>query len=230
MTNELSTEINEAALAHISQAQTAYERATALIVSDQPQYNEAGDFIAELKSYKKKLDAERHDITDPLDVAKKKILAKFKPHIEAIDAAISSINTKMVNFFRAQEKIRIEAEAKAAEKARKEQEKLQKRAEKAADKGQDEKADGLNQQASMVTAAPVEPTATKQTASTTMVTTYKALVFDKLALIEAVAKGDESMELLEVNQVALNKMATAQKESMKIAGVKVISNQTVRSK
>ena len=230
MTTELNTELTEQALKHISDAENAYQNATVLVVSNQDEYETAGDIIAGLKKWKGDLETERKSLVKPLNDVVKKLNAKFKPHTDKIDLSIKQVNSKMTEFFRIEEKKRLDAEAKAAEKARKEQDKINERARKQAEKGNHEKAEALQEQALNVQPKAVEPTANKQTSKTTMVTTWKAQVYDKLALIEAVAKGDASMELLEVNQSALNKLASAQKDSMNLPGVKAISNQNIRSK
>lgn len=230
MTDNIPVELTESAQLQITKAEEALSRATAITVKTETDYNEAGDFIADLKSYKNALEKERKDITGPLDQAKKKIMAKFRPHVDNIDQAIRAINNKMTAYYREQETKRLKAEAEAAEKARKERERLEDRARKASEKGQEEKAEALREQQANVAAKPVAPTANKQTGSTTVVTTYKAEVFDKLSLIEAIAKGEQSMELVEINHVALNKMAAAQKDSLQVPGVRVRKEQSVRRK
>ena len=230
MNKEISTELSTEVINNITVAEKAYQTAGAMVVSGQPEYESAGDFIADLKAYKKGLVKDQSEFTGPLEVAKKKIFAKFKPHITKIDEAIASVNSKMTVYFQAEEKKRREAEAAAVEKARKEQERLLKRADKADDSDKPEKAEALREQASVTTVAIVVPTANKQTTRTTMVTTWSAQVYDKLALIEAVAKGEASMELLDVNQSASNKMATAQKNTLKIPGVRAKSSENVRAK
>lgn len=230
MNAAIQIDVTEKALQQMTQAQAEYNRAAALVVSSEPEYEAAGEYIAGLKRYKNALEKERKELVDPLNQHVKTINNKFKPHSDAIDKAIAQVNAKMVGYFRGQERIRLEAEAQAAEKARKEQERLQKRAEAAAAKGQEEKAAALQAQAEIVTPVAVQPTVHKQTGATTIAVTWSVQVYDKLALIEAVAAGKASMELLEPNMTALNQMARANKDTLNIPGVKAVADQNIRIK
>ncbi len=223
----LTTDISEEVEKQITKAEEAYNQAQALTVTNDKEYDDAGTFIVDLKTYKKNLEKERKDLTSPLDDAKRKIMAKFKPHVDNIERAIAQVNGKMTKYFSEQEKLRLAEQAKAEEKARKERERLQRRAEKAEDKGDLEKAESLRETANNVVSTPVE-SQKKQTSKTTMVETWKAEVYDKLSLIEAVAKGEQSMELLDVNLPALNQLARAQKDTLKIPGVRSVCEKTVR--
>lgn len=226
----LATDISTKAAQQMTAAQAEYIRASALVVSDQAGYESAGEYIAGLKATAKQLEAERTELVGPLNAVVKKINAKFKPHADAIEKAIRTVNDKMVTWFRAEEQKRLAQEAIDAEKARKEKEKLEKQAATATAKGQVEKAAVLEQRAEMVNTNPIAPVTERQTAQTTMVTTYSAQVFDKLSLIEAVAKGLVSMETLDCNMTVLNGLARAQKETLNIPGVRAISSTNVRAK
>lgn len=226
----ISIAVGEKAQAEITNAIQALDSASALVVTNQQQYDMAGAFISGLKKRKSALEKERKEITSPIDEAKKVIMAKFAPHIENIEKAIATINSKMITHYRAEEQKRIALEAAAAEKARKEQEKLEKRAATAEAKGQFEKAAALQEASTMVVAAPVEIGTSKQTATTTIVTTWSAEVYDKLSLIKAVAAGQVSMSLLEPDQSALNKMAQANKELLNVPGVRAVATENIRAK
>ncbi len=220
-------DISEEAERQMTKAEEAYGQAQALVVTTEKEYEDAGVFIVDLKTYKKNLEKERKDLTSPLDTAKKKIMAKFKPHIDNIERAIAQVNGKMTTYFSEQEKKRLAEQAKAEEKARKERERLQKRADTAEKNGNIEKSEALREASTNVVKTPVE-SQKKQTSQTTMVETWEAEIYDKLSLIEAVAKGEQSMELLEVNRPALNQIARAQKDTMKIPGVRSVCKKTIR--
>lgn len=227
---EIVTDLTEAIKNYMTQAESAYQGATALIVTNQEQYDYAGEYIASLKKYKNDLEKDRKELVDPLNAHVKKINAKFKPHATNIDNAIATANQKMTTYFREEERKRLKLEADAAEKSRKEQERLQKRADAAREKGQEEKAEALEQSADLVVPAPVAETATRQTASTTIAKTWSAQIYDKLSLIKAIASGKASMEYVEANMTALNQAARSQKETMNVPGVRSVSKDSVRLK
>jgi len=222
----IPTDVQEKATA----AESALGQARALSVTDETTYEEGGAFIRAMKDHKKKLNDERMELTRPLDKAKKTLMDWFNPHITNLDKAIKELDQKMVGYYREQERKRLKAEAEAAEKARKERERLEKRAAKAEEKGQEEKAEALRQEQEFVQHEPTAPAPVKQTANSTMRTTYAAQVADKLTLLEAVVDGTLSMELITVNMTALNAIARSQKDTFKVPGCRLVKDTTTVSK
>ncbi|QYY30271.1 hypothetical protein K2O51_23150 [Cupriavidus pinatubonensis] len=138
-----------------------------------------------------------------------------------------------------EERERIEAEARAVEKAAAEEaERIAAEANAAAASGNAKKAAELEQQAiataeaganearslelsaELVTAAPA-PVATSapKVAGLSTRQNWKARLTDKMALIRFVAEHPEHQHLLDVNQSALNQLAKAQKDAMRLPGV-----------
>ena len=137
------------------------------------------------------------------------------------------------------ERERIEAEAREAERAaREEAERIAREAAAAAAAGDQQKAEELKAEAErtaaagaeqaqqiataaeLVTAAPV-PVATAAPKVTGLSTrqNWKARCVDKMALIRFIAEHPEHQHLVDINQSALNQLAKAQKEAMRIPGV-----------
>ncbi len=228
--NTETENLPEKTLELMASAERDYSRATTLVVTTQPEYEAAGVFIAMLKDYARNLEKDRKSIVDPINQSVKKINARYKPKSDAIDTAIEQVNAKMVAYYRAEEKKRLQAEAEAAEAARKEKERLEARAAKAEASGKVEKAAVLAQAAEMINTNPIAPVTEKQTAQTTMVTTYSARVYDLLSLVEAVAAGKAPLAYIEANMSALNSAARSQKETLNVPGVKAVSETNVRSK
>lgn len=138
-----------------------------------------------------------------------------------------------------EERQRIEAEAReTARRAQEEADRIAKEAADAAAAGDAAKAAELQQQASdtaaagaaqaetiameaeMVTAAPVPvATAAPKVAGLSTRQNWKARLTDKMALIAFIAQHPEHQHLLDVNQSALNQLAKAQKDAMRLPGV-----------
>lgn len=189
-----------------------------LVITSQTEYQNAADLLADIKRRGKALEEKRKAITAPLDAAKKAAMDMFRPAVDAIDAFEKSVKDKMAGFVREQERIRRETEAAAAEKARKEQEKLLAQAEKAAAAGKLEKAEALElQAASTVAVTPAIEAPVAAGAHARRV--WKARLTDKMALIQAVADGRASPELLDFNQSVGNGLAKALKSGMNIPGL-----------
>ncbi|MCA3230971.1 MAG: hypothetical protein INH06_01420, partial [Cupriavidus sp.] len=138
-----------------------------------------------------------------------------------------------------EERERIEAEAReAARKAKEEADLIAKEAEAAAAAGDNVKAEELAIRAEntvaagaaeaeaiaitaeMVVAAPVPiATAAPKISGLSTRQNWKARCTDKMALIRFIAEHPEHQHLLDINQSALNQLAKAQKDAMKLPGV-----------
>lgn len=138
-----------------------------------------------------------------------------------------------------EERDRIEAEAReTARKAQEEADRIAKEAAAAAAAGDQSKAEELTLQAEqtaasgaaeaeaiantadMVIAAPVPlVTAAPKVSGLSTRQNWKARLTDKMALIRFIAEHPEHQHLLDVNQSALNQLAKAQKDAMRLPGV-----------
>lgn len=199
---------------------TTLTEAKAFKIATAQQFTDAGEKLKGIMALKKRIS----DVFDPhikrAHDAHKSLVAEKKEHETQLIEAEGHIKRAMIGFQQEQERIRLEAEARAQEAARKEREKMEAQAAKAAEKGKVERAEALQQQAAAIVTPILAPTTPKVSGISTR-TTYKATVVDKLALIVAVAEGKVPLNALDVNMPFLNNQARAMKETLAYPGVKV---------
>lgn len=116
----------------------------------------------------------------------------------------------------------------AEERAAAEQRTADQRASEIVADGQSEAA-ALSTSAAVMT-APVLPGYVPAASNTSVRTTWKAKVTSLDALVKAVAEGKAPIGLIKADETALNRMATALKESMKVPGVESYPQQGVTSR
>jgi hypothetical protein len=194
---------------------------------DSPQIMEAaaGD-LKNIKLKAKDLEERRMAMTRPLDESKKRIMDFFRAPLQYLTDAERLIKRSMLAYQDEQDRKRREQEAKLREAQRKEQERLQKRAEVAAAKGQEEKAEVLREAAEMMP-TPVVANHDPSPQGISTRETWSAEVFDKMALILAVAEGQVPDAVLAVDMKVLNAQARALKSAMKYPGVKAVASKTI---
>lgn len=213
----------------VADSKTLHEVAGNYRIANADQYQNAAEDLRKVKSLGKKLEDQRKAITGPMDVAKKAVMDFFRAPLNYLDEAETALKAALLTYDREQERLRIEAEAKAAEAARKEQEKLLARADKAAESGKQEKAEALQTQAAMV--APVVNVAPQTKVSgISSRDNWTAEVTDMLELVKAVAAGQQPLSLLSVDQTKLNGMAKALKQDLMIPGVKAVNKPVISAR
>jgi hypothetical protein len=190
-----------------------------LEITDTASEEHAGKLLREIKKRGRELEDRRKEITVPMDDAKKAVMDLFRPASNAVAECERVVRKKLAAYAQESERKRALAEAEAAEKARKEEERLRARAEKAAAKGNTEKAAELEMQAASTVAAPVAAPAPASNVSYRE--NWKAQVSDKMALIKAVANGQASPELLDVNMSVADRLAKALKNTANIPGLRM---------
>ena len=202
------------------QADLALSEARGLIIKDQEGYDKAGTLLGAIKGRIKSLDALRKSITQPLDVAKKKVMELFAGPLTSYELAEQIVKDAVYHFDNEQEKIRKEAEDKLAREAEKKRKEIEEKAAKARAEGKDDKADKLEQKAAEVIAPTIAPTVIKPSGIqyrdqwTAEVTDFTALPNEyKIA-----------------NQPMLNKLAIATKGNVPIPGVRFIKSKIVASR
>lgn len=89
---------------------TIKEKAEALIIQDDEQYNLATEMVGALSTKKKAVESLRVFFTAPLNEQVKNINGMFKPQIEYADEVIDTIKKKMAIFFNKKEEARIKEE------------------------------------------------------------------------------------------------------------------------
>jgi hypothetical protein len=143
------------------------------------------DNLQLIKGEIKRLDADRKAFTDPIRKTINAIIERYDTILNPLKQAETAFKKAIETFDSAEaariakenERLRVEAEAKA----RKEQERLAKQAEKAAEKGNIEKAESLRAQAEEKAALPVVAPVIQQekTKGLSYVDTWDVVVLDK---------------------------------------------------
>jgi hypothetical protein len=160
------------------------ERAQGIEIVDDSTDLEAAEFLAQVKTARKRWDELRHWFTDPLETQKKRIIAKFKADDAPLEQAQRIVGGKHIAYQRAQQ-----------EAARKEQERLRRLADarqERAEKRAEEK--GLEAPAPIIPMPTVQaPPKTIRTASgaVTTRTVWKHEVVDMAALPDEYKIADE---------------------------------------
>ena len=221
---EPTAEVRVARLADETQAMLVAAQGHA--VTTAAEFVDVSEGLKIIKAKSKDLDALRKSMTQPLDEAKRRILALFKVPQDRLQEAESAIKGALLVYSEKQEARRAAEEARLREQARKEEERLRARAEKAAAGGHEEKAEALIEQAEGVL-TPIVASPQPKVSGVTMRTTWKAEVTDKAALIKAVAEGKVPDVALEPNMTFLNQQARSLKDALDYAGVEALSEKTV---
>ncbi len=213
---------------------------------DSPEMAEsAAQDLGEIKGRIKKLDELRKSMTKPLDEAKARIMDLFRGPTETLQKAESQLKLA-IGTWTEKERARIEAERRAQEEAaRKAAEEQRRIAEEAAAKAREAEAAGdhlaavaaeQEAQAAAQTAeviqhmAPAVVAAPPKLAGISTTDNWKCECTDLMALVQAVAAGQASIELLEFNQKEANKRAKALRAEFKVPGIRVYAEQVVSAR
>lgn len=231
-----------------SRAQSALTMVESMVIDSQETYDLAADELKAIKSKAKTLEDQRTGITGPINKALKAVNDLFRGPAQYLEQAEKIIKTKMLTYSAEQERIAAEERRKAEALVRAEQERLAREAaakeaaakaeaEKLAASGDIEKAAEVQAQAAIeaaslaataqvMTAPVVEVSAAKVSGISTR-SVWKAECTDKASLIAFVAANPQFLNLLDVNTSALNQMAKAMKDTMKIPGVRAYEDKTL---
>lgn len=212
-----------------SQAIELNQQLTAIVITGQLSYDVAVEARTKSKNWLKSANDWFDSIQKPAYETYKGILDKRKQVCDPVDRQVAAINRALINFDAEQERIRRREQWELEERARKEAE-----AQKLADAVHLEETGADEETVEAVLSAPVQVTAPMVAAPTyerSSAVVYKdnwgGEVTDLWALIKAVAKDKSKINLLQVNQPALNQLAKALKETMSIPGVRPVNNKVV---
>jgi len=201
-------------------------RARQIVIKDQESLVVANDWRNQIRALKVQVDEAFDPIIDAAHVAHMKSIEQKKKFWGPLDQAYRIIKQKISEYQAELERQRLEA-ARAKERAEAEARRI---ADEAADKaheligkGDIDKAEKVIDTATakvetILDKAPVIPEAVKLNGFKER-TQWYAEVTDLGALIAAVAAGKVNQAVLEANMPVLNKMASALKDQMNIAGV-----------
>ena len=208
MTNSLSVEVSQP-LAEARQYR----------VATPDQYAAAGDRLKGIMALKRRVAETFDPIISKAHAAHKEAVSRKKEHEAPLLEAESLYKRAMLVFQSEQERRAREEQARLDELARKEREKLEAQAAKAESKGKVERAEELRERAATVPAPVVSIETPKVTGISTR-ETHKAVVFDKMALIKAVAEGKVPDVALLYDQAFLNAQARLFKGALNYPGVR----------
>lgn len=205
------------------------ERATALVVQDEPGYLKGATLLQEIKALRGQVDAAFDPIIKAANRAHRQALESKKGVEAPLVQAERTIKGAMGDYAEEQRRKQREAARAAAEAARKAQEearraerlKTQKAQEKAAQRVEAAVEAAHEAQAIADQAAP--PVA--KGVSTSL--RWSAKVDDLLALVGFVAQNPHFIGLVQANETALNALARAQKADLSIPGVRAVGQNTV---
>ena len=229
MTDSLSVEVSQplppysppgSALTLAADVQAIHPMTTNCAVVTGDDYIRVGNDLKRIKGLFKRGEEMRVAEKEPYLSEGRKVDAFYKEPLAWLKSAETTIKTALTGYEDRQEQARLKLQAKLDEQARKEREKLEARAAKAEEKGKTEKADELRDRAAMV-ATPIVSIETPKVAGISTRETYKAVVFDKMALIRAVAEGEVPDVVLLYDQATLNAQARLLKTALNYPGVKV---------
>lgn len=196
------------------QVETIVTRAGAVSVTDAATNADAARMLSLIKGRAKELDDLRKSMTRPLDESKRRIMDMFRPVEQQLADAEQHIKGAMLEWDRA-ERRRLEAERAAAEAER---QRLAAEASRATEEGRYTDAvvaaeDSLN--------VPEPQKAPQRARGTSVADIWHAEVIDLQALVLAVATGEAPLNLITINQPAINALARATKqEGVVLPGVR----------
>jgi len=174
---------------------------------------EASVAYASAKKRLKALEETRKSLLAPLKKAVTDLDSTLKANLAPLEAEVERLNSIVLAFHAAERKKAIDAQAAADAAAAKEQARLEAFRQKAIDRGDTAKAEAFEERAALV----VPVTTTVEVPKVSGVgyrTTWSGELTDKAALIQAAASGNvQAAALLAVDQVALNRLATALKST-----------------
>lgn len=200
--------------------------AKAIVVDSQDMYEFANDQLGIVKVRFKAIEAQRKAIVDPINKAKDAVQALFKPVLDDLTAAEGVYKGAMLTFQQEQRRIQQEEQARLDEINRKERERLEKQAAKAAEKGHTEKAEVLAATAAVMT-APIATSTYVEPKGLSTRKVWKARVTDKAALIKAALENPAFLNLIEIDEPALDRLAKAMEGRVPLAGVECFQEETL---
>ena len=221
-------EVESAAQAANEQSIELMARAEAFTIATAAEYQTSGDLLRDIKARQKAVTDTRTGITKPMDAAKKRVMDIFKPVSDRLIAAEQTIKAAMLTFAQVEERRQRAEQAERERIAEVERKRLESRAAAARESGNEEKADVLEETATQV--APPPPEAPTKAAGVHTVTTWRAEVTDKMALIKAAAADANLAPYLTVEMPKLNALARSLKGEMNIPGVRAVAETGVAAR
>lgn len=211
--------MDEKSTALVAQIEQNYSGIKPLIITNELQATEMDDILSQIKKYYKEVEDKRKELKAPIIASGKALDAFFDKPKQTLDNAMQIISRSILDYRR-----RIAEEARKAQeelnrKAEEERRKLAERADKAEEKGKDDKAELLRMKADAVV-APVINAEVKLDKSVIVKTwKYEVVDIDKLP-----------REYMIPDDSKIGKMVRASGGTLKIEGVRIYPEETLRAK
>lgn len=213
-----------------ARTQTMLERARAAIIRDQASYDAAVELARAIKDLRAEAEAHHRPVIDAALRAHRAALEAFRRIDEPLKAAEQEIKRRLAAWTSEQERIRLEAERRAREEAeRLRAEAIEARIERmeAAGASPEEVAAAIREAEQLPAIAPRVGATYERAAGVATQRRYRAEVFDLASLVRFAASHPAQEGLLQPNMPALNALARARGESLRIPGVRVVVEESV---
>lgn len=207
-------------------AASTLELAVSITIDSPAMYELAANELKEIKGKAKALEEKRKAITGPLDKAKKEVMDLFRGPLTTLEKAESAIKGAMLSYTNEQRRIAAEQQRELERTAQTERERIAAQAKQAAEAGDAALAATLETTAAVLT-APVAQAEPAKVSGIATRETWKAEVIDKAALVQHVAANLDLIDLLQIDQKALDSMARALKANLKIPGVRPVPTENL---
>ena len=221
MSNLIELSIQSPDAGPMMAAEFALAAAEARVIAAASEFNVAADDLKALKRQAADLEATRKSLVAPIDEARTRAQALFKPPLDYLAKAEAIIKRKMLDYQAAERRLAEEAARREAERLRKLEEAKAVRAEK---RGDTERAEDLRSEAQDIF-VPTRPATSVAGVSTREI--WSAELTDIKALCAAVVSGAAPAELVQFNQTAGNRLATALKGSVSYPGVRFVATESM---
>lgn len=210
------------------QEAVGWEAAAATCLSElsQPKLREAVALLKGIKSLRKKLEETFAEPKKKADEAKKAILDAMKGIDEPLSAAEQIIKEKIGQFYDAENERQVQEYADKMLAAKRNAEEMRRlEANALRETGEEDAADALMASDLLISPLP-RPNPTKMD-GVSVSERWSAEIVNKDLFLEFVVKNKEWRHLVSVNTTEANKLATAQKESFSIPGLRAVSKRVV---
>lgn len=205
-------------------------QAARAVIDSEAAYQKGTDFLTVCQEQWQQLEDLRKATKGPIDDYGKFIQSIFIPIQARVLAAKSSVNGRMLTFYRAEEKKRQDA-AEAQRRAN--EEAAQRLAEDAQKRGDHATADAI---LDVATTAPVPVAAPRiggtntYGKATNVVKRWTASVEKPMEVLQAILDGKLPISLIDWKQVELNKVASQLKVEKTVHGLKVFQSETLQQR
>jgi len=209
---------------------TMLQRAQALVIVDQASYDAAVELAKAVKDLRAEAEAHHRPVIQAALEAHRRALEAFRRIDEPLRAAEAELKRRLAAWTAEQERLRLEAERRAREEAeRQAAEELEAQIEQLENAGAPPEVIHavIRQAESAPVIAPRVAPQYERAQGIAARKTYRAHVVSLIELIRWVAQNPTHETLLQPNQSALNAIARAQRENLRIPGVRVVVEESI---